>query len=194
MLDVEGFILVGGLSSRMGRDKSQLVIRGRTTVELISTALQPLTRKVSLVGARPESSTASLPNIPDRHHQWGPLGGIHAALHQSQSQYCIAVACDLPFVTSALFAHLISSIIESGFDAVVPMQSDGRPQPLCAIYKRDSCLRATERAITNHEHMPRAMLDQVKTKYLDFSELSDLPNSDQFFINLNRPEDYDRVK
>ena len=36
MLDVEGFILVGGASSRMGADKSSLLLNGKTTVSLIS--------------------------------------------------------------------------------------------------------------------------------------------------------------
>jgi len=49
MLDVEGFILVGGASSRMGRDKSRLMLGGQTTVELIAEAMANVASRVRLV-------------------------------------------------------------------------------------------------------------------------------------------------
>ena len=64
MFDVQGFILVGGESSRMGQDKAQLRFGGRTSVELIATALQPVTQSVTTVGWTDQASDP-LPNIPD---------------------------------------------------------------------------------------------------------------------------------
>jgi len=43
MLDVEGFILVGGASSRMGKDKASLVFHGQTAIELIAEQLSSIT-------------------------------------------------------------------------------------------------------------------------------------------------------
>ena len=85
MLDVEGFILVGGASSRMGADKSGLVLNGKTTVSLIAEALRPVTSNVSLVGSSRRSSTLRLPNVPDVNERWGPLGGIQAALRACEN-------------------------------------------------------------------------------------------------------------
>ena len=191
MLDVEGYILVGGESSRMGKDKSELRFGGRTSVELIAVALQDVTRSVRTVGSR-ASSKVSLPNIPDLRENWGPLAGIQAALRYSISDYCIIVACDLPFVTSSLFKRLFRRIEQA--DAVVPLQSDGRPQPLCGIYRRATCLPAAERGIANREHSPRALLDQVQTLYLPFNELSDIEGSEHFFFNVNTPDNYARAQ
>src|SRR6266404_1170382 len=97
MFDVEGFILVGGQSSRMGSDKSQLMFGARTGVQHIAAALRALTPKVSLVGARSEH--AGLENIPDTFAHWGALGGIHAALAACKSEWAVIAACDLPFVS-----------------------------------------------------------------------------------------------
>jgi molybdenum cofactor guanylyltransferase len=193
-LDVEGFILVGGASSRMGADKSQLVIDGKTTVSLITDALGPVTSKVTMVGA-PADTTSSLPNIPDLKERWGPLGGIQAALHACKTEYCLIAACDLPFLTSKLFARLIQLTNQKNgaFEAVVPLQSDDRPQPLSAVYERLPCLTAAERSIALGEHTPRALLDKVKTRYVNFSEFADLPGVEHFFLNLNRPEHYERA-
>ena len=195
-LDVEGFILVGGASSRMGADKSRLVLKGRTTASLITEALRPVTINVSLVGSSADPTNPSLRNIPDLQERWGPLGGIQAALHACETDYCLVVACDLPFLTSELFAYLLQlrSKADATIDAVVPLQSDGRPQPLCAVYKKGACLMAAEKAIALGEHTPRAMLDKVKTRYVNFSEFASLPGSEHFFFNLNLPEDYERAK
>lgn len=193
MLDVEGFILVGGESSRMGKDKSRLLVNGKTTVSLIAEALRPVTTGIRIVGSHLEP-TDSLPNVPDLQHRWGPLGGIQAALRAGKTEFCVVIACDLPFVTTELFVRLLSFIeAPETCDAIVPMQEDGRPQPLCAVYQREACLVATENAIANNQHSPRAMLDRVRTRYINFSELTNLSGSDHFFFNLNRPEDYERA-
>ncbi len=185
MLDVEGFILVGGASSRMGRDKSRLVLGKQTVVERITLALSQVVTNVRIVGSRMNGFSS----VADVHKHWGPLGGIHAALLAATTEWSLIVACDLPFVTHDLFDRLIQFCDESN-EAVVPVQDDSRPQPLCALYRR-SCLTAAEVSIAKGEHSPRALLDKVATRYVEFSELSDLAGSEHFFLNVNTPENYE---
>src|ERR1043166_1468819 len=52
MLDVEAFILVGGASSRMGADKSQLILGAETTVARLRKQLGSVASQIRLVGAR----------------------------------------------------------------------------------------------------------------------------------------------
>ena len=191
MLDVEAFILVGGRSSRMGKDKSGLRFGDRSAVALIATSLQAVAPTIRSVGGA-VPAVEGLPNIPDAHDKWGPLAGIEAALCNSNSEYSLIVACDLPFVTGELFQRLMG--LADHWAAVVPLQSDGRPQPLCAIYRRAPCLAAARQAIANGEHSPRALLDQIQTRYVSFSELSDLDGSEYFFFNVNTPENYERAQ
>src|SRR6185295_10169749 len=117
MFDVQGFILVGGASSRMGADKAQLRFGEQTSVELIATALQSVAQFVTTVGW-PHQQHEALPNIPDLRPNWGPLGGIQAALRAAESRHCAIVACDFPFVTGALFERLLACTDDA--DAVVP--------------------------------------------------------------------------
>lgn len=185
MLDVEGFILVGGASSRMGRDKSRLVLGEQTVVERITRSLSQVTANVRLVGSRMDGFSS----VADVHPHWGPLGGIHAALLAATTDWSLVVACDLPFVTAELFDRLTQFCNESN-EAVVPVQADLRPQPLCALYRR-SCLTAAEESIAKGEHSPRALLDKVATRYVEFSELSDLAAAEHFFLNVNTLENYE---
>jgi molybdenum cofactor guanylyltransferase len=197
MFDVEGFILVGGQSSRMGSDKSRLVFGTRTGVEHITAALRALTPEIRLVGARDEGNSGALQNIPDNHERWGALGGIQASLAACQSEWAVIVACDLPFVTAELFARLWQFSRQTDaevFDAIVPIQPDKRPQPLCALYRRESCSAAAEQLVAAGEHKPRALLAKVRTRWVNFDELSDLPGAESFFLNVNTPNDYERAK
>ncbi len=174
----------------MGADKSRLMLGSESTVSRIAGALTPLVETVNLVGSRTGDYPFS--NVPDRFEQWGPLGGIHAALQAGTTELSIIVACDLPFVTTELFSLLLR--MHTDFDAVVPMQNDNRPQPLCAVYHRLTCLQASEETIARGEHTPRAMLDRIRTRYVEFKTIAGLEGSEHFFLNLNRPEDYERAK
>ena len=191
MFDVQGFILVGGESSRMGQDKARLRFGEQSSVELIAAALQKVTQSVTTVGWTDQASDA-LPNIPDLRPGWGPIAGIEAALRNSSSTYALVVACDFPFVTGALFERLLSFTDKS--DAIVPLQPDDRPQPLCAVYRAETCLPATALAIAAGGHSPRALLDRVHARYLPFSLFSDLAGASNFFFNLNTPENYEQAQ
>ena len=196
MFDVEGFILVGGQSSRMGSDKAQLVFGRQTGVQHITAALRALTPRVRLVGARFEGESAGLENIPDTYERWGALGGIQAALAACQSNWAVIAACDLPLVTAELFVRLWQFRRQTEgetCDAIVPIQPDNRPQPLCAIYCRESCVEVARHLITAGEHKPRALLATVRTCWVRFDELSDLPGAKDFFLNVNTPHDYERA-
>ena len=197
MFDVEGFILVGGQSSRMGSDKSELVFGTQTGVAHITEALRVLTPRIRLVGARDQGSSAGLQNVTDNHQRWGALGGIQAALAACQTEWALIVACDLPLVTADLFARLWQFARPNDgetFDAIVPIQPDDRPQPLCAVYRRESCSAVAKQLIAEGKHKPRALLARVRTRWVNFAELSDLSGARDFFLNVNTPNDYERAK
>src|SRR5229473_3559277 len=119
MLDVEGFILVGGKSSRMGRDKSRLLFGGQTAVERIAAELRSATSRVSLVGSG--NSSPDFKVVPDLHTSWGALGGIHAALSACRTNWALIVACDTPFITRDLLLRLQTLIQPDLPDAIVPI-------------------------------------------------------------------------
>src|ERR1700752_2261867 len=185
MNDVEAFILAGGASSRMGTDKSQLLIDRQTFTERISETLLTLTDSVTLVGR--QLDTAVLPSVPDVYPQWGALGGLHAALSACRCEWAIVVAFDLPFVTAELFSFLASLRLDH--EAVVPTQPDGRPQPLAALYRVDPCRQRATELIEAGRRRPLDLLEAVKTRRVSFDEIRNLEQSEKFFVNINTPSD-----
>jgi molybdopterin-guanine dinucleotide biosynthesis protein A len=190
MQTIAGFILAGGESRRMGTDKSRLVLNGKTFVERIAAELQTVTSSVTVVG-KEMTSTGPLQHVPDIFPKWGALGGVHTALASCEAEWCLIVACDFPFVTAEIFARLAS--LREDFEAVAPIQSDGIPQPLCSLYQTARCLERAEELINSGERKPIALLQSVRTRWVPFAELQDLPGAERYFDNINTPEDYDRI-
>ena len=193
MHDFEGFILTGGASSRMGLDKSRLRVGGHTFVERINEALRPLARRVCVVSSRADADAHGLPVVRDLYEGRGALGGLHAALAECKAPWAVIVSCDLPFVTRELFERL-ASFVSNDADAIAPIQDDGRPSPLCALYATTKCRATAEELVRTDELRPRALLWRVRTRWVAFDELSDLDGSKLFFENVNTPEDYEKAK
>jgi molybdopterin-guanine dinucleotide biosynthesis protein A len=193
MDSIAGFILTGGQSRRMGIDKSGLMLEGQSFVDRIAGELSAVTPSVTVVGNNRAATEPriDLPTVSDVYPQWGALGGVHAALSACSAVWALIVACDFPFVTRELFDCLAS--FRDGPEAVAPIQSDGIPQPLCALYRVDPCLGHAERFIKSGERKPIALLQSVDTRWVTFAELSSLDGADSFFDNINTPEDYARV-
>lgn len=189
MQSIDGFILSGGQSRRMGRDKCELTLNGQTFVERISDRMASVTRSIKVVGGLVRTSRLS--HVADVYPGWGALGGVHAALANCSSKWALVVACDFPFVTMELFARI--NDLSADFEAVAPVQADGVPQPLCTLYRVEPCLAQAEQLIKSGERKPIALLQSVRTRWIAFDELEDLEGSDNFFYNINTPEDYARI-
>ena len=136
-----GFVLVGGASRRMGRDKALLPLGGATMVEQIATRVQAAAGNVTLIGSPHKYGHLGLPVIPDEIANCGPLGGLFTALRNTQTDWNLLVACDMPDVTEAFLRQLIETAEGSDADCVVP-EIDGRVDPLCAVYHRHVLDRA----------------------------------------------------
>jgi len=170
----------------MGSDKSRLLFNGETFIERIARILQGFAQTVSVVGQR--SEYAGLRNVEDVYQKWGALGGLHAALAACESEWAAVIACDLPFVTVELFLHMLA--LRNGFDAVVPVQADGIPQPLCGLYRIDPCLKQADSLIRSSQRRPLDLLQSVNTRWVRFAEIENLDHAGKFFVNINTPEDY----
>ncbi|HEX8180557.1 MAG TPA: molybdenum cofactor guanylyltransferase [Pyrinomonadaceae bacterium] len=193
MLEIEGFILAGGASSRMGCDKARLRLGGETFAARIARSLGAITPHVRVVSTRLDSAALSLPIVPDIYAERGALGGLHAALSACRAPWAAVVSCDLPFASSALWQRLATYATDE-FDAVAPLQADARVQPLCTLYRRASCLAHVEEMLRSGELRPRVLLQRVRTRLVKPDELTDLTDAERLLANINTPDDYRQAK
>ncbi len=142
-----GFVLVGGRSSRFGRDKALHPVGGRPMALRVADTLAQVVESVTLVGPPAKYRALGLPVIADKREGIGPLGGVlaaleEAALEESAAAWSLIAACDLPRIDRGALERLLRRALTSGADAVWPATPDGRLQPLCAAYSKRSAARA----------------------------------------------------
>jgi molybdenum cofactor guanylyltransferase len=170
----------------MGTNKALLHYDGVPLVRRAAERARCVTDEVFVCANDPDLfSFLGMPVIQDRYPGCGPLAGLHAALFATQRTHVLLLACDLPNLTVPLLALLAANA--EGFDAVVPVTSDGCKHPLCAVYSR-SCLSSVEQ---NLQRGHLRMLDLVENTPLRVRFLlsSEMRLHDSLFDNLNTPED-----
>jgi molybdopterin-guanine dinucleotide biosynthesis protein A len=179
-----GFVLVGGASTRMGRDKALLPYRGATLVRHVAALVEAAAGSVTLVGSRDGHAGLGYPLIPDNFPGCGPLAGLQAALAASPAEWNLVVACDMPVLTVDLLARLLEAAAASGADALVPVSPGGRPEPLCAVYRRELA-RPLALALARGVRKVSEALAGLRVALWPVSD-------PERFENLNTPEDWAR--
>lgn len=195
-MKVAAFILVGGRSSRFAGQKAAAELGGISIIRRIADAIRAaLSVPVILVAADEAqlltSGAADMLEgfVFDIFEGRGPAGGLHAALANTDADWAFVTACDIPFLSPELILLLRDRISED-IDAIVPIQPDGRPQPLAAFYRvatvRDELGRLLERP--RPALSLREVLGQLDVVEVGFDDIKDLPGSESFFVNINSQE------
>lgn len=185
-----GAILTGGHARRFaGRDKSQLLVDGRTILARQVDALKPCVERILLVGADKPALDPGLTVVADRVAGCGPLGGLDAALSTPDATLVLLLACDLPNITTELCAHLVG--LADGVDAVVPWTERGY-HPLCAVYAR-SCQAVVRQRLDAGALRMRDLLTDLRVRTVDSDELARFGRPQVLLANINTHADLDAL-
>jgi molybdopterin-guanine dinucleotide biosynthesis protein A len=189
---VSAFILAGGESSRMGRDKARLELGGVPLILRTAKLMESVAGVPAIIG-NPEAYRAfDLRAIADDWPGAGPLGGIATALHAAAAPWSLIVATDLPYLTREWLEYLIARALASSADAVLPMNARGA-EPLCAMYHQraePAIRKALERGIRK---VTDGLLD-VRVETITPAEWNPFDSEGLLFKNMNSPEDYEEAK
>ena len=134
---VGGYVLAGGKSSRMGRDKALLELAGKPLVQHAVVKLQRICAEVHLLGNRNELAVYG-PLVRDVHEGRGPLSGIEAALEDSQYDWNLFMPVDMPFLPAAFLGWWVPMALARAKEGMrmAMLTVDERPQPaLCLLHK-----------------------------------------------------------
>jgi molybdopterin-guanine dinucleotide biosynthesis protein A len=103
---VAGFVLAGGRSSRMGKDKALVLLRGRPLLEHALEVLRRAGLSGLIAGERSplaEFAPVLADSLPDK----GPLGGICAAMAAAQAHWVVFIPVDQPLIPPSLITCLL---------------------------------------------------------------------------------------
>lgn len=184
-----GIVVAGGQSRRLGQDKRRLRLpSGQTLLEAVVGCLTGLVDDLVVVVATDPEAFPDLPArvIADLRPGSGPLNAIYTGLGAIRHEQAIVVACDLPFLSQPLLRAMLEQ--PPDYDLLVPRRADGRLEMLHAIYRQTCCLPLRRRLDAGQRRLADLVTD-VRTRFLEESELAAYDPDLRSFTNVNTPAD-----
>lgn len=187
------YILAGGKSRRFGANKALFRIEGQTVIERVIAAIPQFSPVFVVTNSPAEYAFLSLPTMPDKFPDAGPLAGIHAGLLHSPVEWNFFLACDLPLLRPSIIAEIC--LAPRGAHVILPEAPEpssstpsteaSRLQPLCALWSK-STLPLIEAALRDGELSVRSLLKKLSVRRIS-------PSEPEALFNLNTPEALSRV-
>jgi len=182
-------ILAGGKSSRMGEDKALLEYNGEKFINKIADELTFFEEKIIARGNNSiltELENASWKIVADEYPDHGPIGGLHAALKNCESDAMFVVTCDMPLITGEL-ARKLCNEMNTTMDAVIAVSNDGKYHPLCGVYKKELCT-SMEEHLKQDNNRVMAVLKKCRVKYVNLNE-----EESKQLANVNTRDEYEKL-
>lgn len=200
--DISGIILSGGKSSRMGKNKSLMMINGESVISRLIRLMSNLFEKVIIISNEPELyNFQGIDVYPDIYSNVGPLAGIHSGLVNSLTEKNFIISCDLPLMNS----RMITSIVNFHSESLITVpKADGFLQQLCGLYSKD-VIPYIERIISIDLNQENRDSSQTKRKCKIHNLIESVPSTiiedievlegfqENIFFNMNKPEDFEYI-
>lgn len=185
---LNGLVLAGGKSMRMGYDKGAVNWFGKEQRYHIADLLKPLCQDV-FISCRTDQKqqiNSNYPVLEDTFTGLGPFGAILSAFREQPDRAWLVVACDLPLLDidtlQFLTGHRKTASIATAFNSPY----DEFPEPLITIWEPKS-YQALLAFLAQGYSCPRKVLINSDVNLLQ------VQNPDAL-TNVNTPEELERVK
>jgi FdhD protein len=189
-LPLTAAVLAGGRSMRMGVDKTLLPVDGQALVARVVAAVEEVCTHLMVITNRPEMLAgvgldAAVMVHSDEVPYQGPLGGLVTALAEAPDEWVLAVAADMPHVSSEVVRALWEA--RDRADIVVPITERG-PEPLLALYSR-RCLPIARKVLASGRRRLVALFPDLRVVEYPIEALRRLDPELKSFLNINTPDE-----
>ncbi|ELZ84603.1 molybdopterin-guanine dinucleotide biosynthesis protein MobA [Haloferax elongans ATCC BAA-1513] len=137
-------VLAGGQSSRFGDGlKATATLGGSALVERVAEAVRDATGRDPIVAAggnekRPVVEgvlSDAVQYVEDAEWCAGPLAGVCGAVPEVTTPTLFLCGCDMPLLSARAVSWLCDRHADTDADVTVPLDEDGHPQLLHAVYE-----------------------------------------------------------
>ncbi|MGJ8745229.1 NTP transferase domain-containing protein [Polaribacter sp.] len=179
---VKGLVLVGGKSTRMGKDKSELMYHGKSQKEAAKELLENnnLETYYSVLNSSEKEN-----EISDKFLNLGPFGGICSAFQKDPNAAWFVLATDVPFVTDTIIQLLLQKRNSSKAATAIKGKNKDFPEPLITIYEPKAYPILLQYLAQGYS-CPRKMLINSEVEIVEIE--------DDFIRNINTPVEFEEAK
>ena len=166
-----------------------LEVGGEPIVQRILAALDPFVdERLILTNDDALANVAGARLVFDPQPHAGVLPALAAGLSAASGDVCLAIACDMPFVSRRLFEGMLEMQRRTEADVVIPRTEDYL-EPMHAVYRRAPVLAAIEAALARGERRMISYFADVRVRELPEDQWRALDPTGRAFFNVNTPED-----
>ena len=177
-MPIGAYLLAGGASSRMGRDKALLLFDGHPLLVQTNKLLASIAPNPQLVAPVGRYEQFGFSPLVDRRSDCGPMAGIETALIHSGFEWNLILACDLPFITRDWLVHLVETAVAAPLQVACVSTGDN---PLLAVWRK-SALPTVQGALDSGNFRLRDLMKPLNALNL-------IPPDPKILANWNRPGD-----
>jgi len=181
---VNGLILVGGKSERMGKDKARLDFHGKPQQEFLHTLFKESHFPVYL-STRNGQTISGFDCIQDTFTGLGPFGAICSAFQKDPNKAWLVVATDLPFIDKSVLDLLLQKRNPKKIATAFKGTDKDFPEPLITLWE-PKAYPILLQYLALGVSCPRKVLINSDVEIIEIDE--------KFITNVNTPDEYLRVK
>jgi molybdopterin-guanine dinucleotide biosynthesis protein A len=194
VLPVHGFVLAGGMSSRMGADKALLRFCGRPMVEIAVEKLRGFCAEVGIAGNR-EDLAEFATVVPETRVGIGPAAGIEAGLGAASQRWVLFMPVDVPLMPVNLLRGWAEAVLAMD-EVSASYLYCGRAQPAFCML-RSGCREMFSQVLDDGERRVGVLLERAGGGFLWRYDVEALygkegaaaETAQRWFANVNTPEE-----
>lgn len=184
---LNGLVLAGGKSRRMGFDKGAFNWYGKEQRYLVADMLQTWCDKVFISrSSESQEISPAYPAITDSFVNLGPLGAILSAFREQPDRAWLVVACDLPLIDKETLNYLVQNRGTAAIATAFQSPDNEFPEPLITIWEPKS-YPVLLSFLAQGYSCPRKVLINSDPKLLKAPDPEAL-------TNVNTPDELERIK
>ena len=178
---IKGLVLVGGKSTRMGQDKSELNYFGKPQKQVAKELLENNNLKTYFSVRTSENDN----EISDKFINLGPFGGICSAFQKDPNAAWFVLATDVPFVNDEVIQLLLKHRNPSKAATAIKGKSKDFVEPLITLYEPKAYPILLQYLAQGYS-CPRKMLINSDVEIVEID--------DDIIRNINTPEEFEDAK
>ena len=179
---VKGLVLVGGKSTRMGQDKSNLDYFGKPQ-KIVAKELLESNNLETFYSVQNASEYDD--EIHDKFLNLGPFGGICSAFQKDPNAAWFVLATDVPFVNDQIIKLLLNQRNPGKIATAIKGKGKDFPEPLITIYEPKAYPILLQYLAQGYSCPRKALIN---------SEVEIVEVDDDFIRNINTPVDFTNAK
>lgn len=182
-LELHGLVITGGASSRMGRDKAEIIYGTQPQWRAVADLLTPFCTHTywSCTARQRDDWGIGESGILDQMPGHGPASGMHAAFTRAPESAWIVVGCDYPFLEVQDIRFLLQARTP-GMDAVTFIQPGSNAiDPLISLWE-PSAVQQFMHSFAAGEYSPQRILQQCR-------RVTITPRDERVLHNRNSPSE-----